>query len=184
MKRIFDILLALMALICLFPIFAGVALMIYFHDYGPVIFRQRRVGLNGNEFTILKFRSMVLNAENLGGQATKDGDPRITRIGRFVRMTSLDELPQLVNVLRGEMSIVGPRPDVPAHRSMYSDNVWLLRHSVKPGITGLAQATVRSLGTMVETNNLDLFYVQHANLLLDIKIIFMTIKRLLTNGSN
>lgn len=184
MKRIVDILLATVALTFFMPILLCVALAVFLQDYGPVIFFQRRVGLNGREFTILKFRSMVLNAEKLGGQATKNSDQRITRVGRFIRMTSLDELPQLVNVLRGEMSIVGPRPDVPAHRKLYSENVWTLRHSVQPGITGLAQATVRSLGTMEETNNLDIFYVQHASLWLDIKIIFMTVKRLLLKGSN
>lgn len=184
MKRIFDIVATLIALICLMPIMLGVALTIYAQDRGTVIFRQRRVGLNGREFTILKFRSMVLNAEKLGGQSTANSDPRITRIGRFIRMTSLDELPQLINVLKGEMSIVGPRPDVPAHRKLYSEKVWALRHSVQPGITGLAQATVRSLGTMEETNNLDLFYVQHGSLWLDLKIILMTVKRLLVKGSN
>lgn len=166
------------------PILISVALAVFLQDYGQVIFRQRRVGLNGREFTMFKFRSMVLNAERLGGYSTADRDPRITPVGRFIRRTSLDELPQLINVLIGDMSIVGPRPDVPAQRQLYTEDEWILRNRVRPGITGLAQATVRSHGTMEETKYLDLYYVRNISLWLDIKIIFLTIRQVLLKGGN
>jgi len=184
MKRIIDILLASISLVCFMPILISVALAVFLQDYGQVIFRQRRVGLNGREFTMFKFRSMVLNAERLGGYSTADRDPRITPVGRFIRRTSLDELPQLINVLIGDMSIVGPRPDVPAQRQLYTEDEWILRNRVRPGITGLAQATVRSHGTMEETKYLDLYYVRNISLWLDIKIIFLTIRQVLLKGGN
>ena len=106
----------------------------------PVLFRQTRLGLHGREFGMFKFRSMVKNAASIGPYFTSDNDPRITRVGRFIRRTSIDELPQILNVLRGDMSLVGPRPDVPAQRALYSDADWAQRCSVRPGITGLAQA--------------------------------------------
>ena len=184
MKRAIDVFLALVALICLMPVLSIVSLAVYLPDRGPVIFRQRRIGLNGAEFTIFKFRSMVIDAEKRGGYSTAFGDPRITPVGRFIRRTSLDELPQIINVLKGDMSMVGPRPDVPMQREIYTEQEWVLRHKVRPGITGLAQATVRSQGTIDETKQLDLFYVENANLWLDVKIIFLTVKQVLFKGGN
>lgn len=184
MKRLFDILCAAGAIVVLSPVLLGVVAVIYFSDFGPVLFKQRRVGRAGREFFIYKFRSMVLNAESLGGYSTAEGDPRITRVGRFIRRTSLDELPQLFNVLLGHMSVVGPRPDVPAQRALYTEQEWRLRHSVRPGITGLAQATLRSAATEQQRKQLDLEYAQQASLIKDLEIIAMTFKQVFGKGGN
>ena len=143
MKRLLDILISITVISIFLPIFFLVALLIFISDFGPIIYRQKRVGRLGREFEIYKFRSMVVNADRLGGYSTQHNDFRITSIGRFIRRTSLDELPQLFNVLLGSMSIVGPRPDILAQKSIYTDGEWGLRTSVRPGITGLAQATLR-----------------------------------------
>ena len=127
---------------------------------------------------------MVINAESLGGYSTADRDPRITAIGRFIRRTSLDELPQLLNVLFGEMSIVGPRPDVPAQRSLYTDDEWTVRHSVRPGITGLAQSTLRSEATTEQRKAMDLEYAKNVSFALDVRIILMTIRQVVFKGGN
>jgi lipopolysaccharide/colanic/teichoic acid biosynthesis glycosyltransferase len=184
MKRLTDILLAALALILLSPLMLFVALSVYAYDRGPIFFKQRRVGLHGVEFSIYKFRSMVTDAERRGGYSTADGDPRITPVGRWIRRTSVDELPQIINVLSGDMSMVGPRPDVPAQQSLYSDAQWRLRHTVKPGITGLAQATVRSAATHAERTELDLRYARESNMRLDIKILFLTFMQVITKGGN
>jgi len=183
-KRLFDILCATGAIVTLSPVLLGVAAAIYVSDSGNVLFKQRRVGCRGREFFIYKFRSMVLNAESLGGYSTTEGDPRITRVGRFIRRTSLDELPQLFNVLLGDMSVVGPRPDVPAQRPLYTDEEWRIRHSVRPGITGLAQATLRSAATEQQRKQLDLQYAQEASLTKDIEIIALTFKQVFGKGGN
>ena len=127
---------------------------------------------------------MVKNAASLGPYFTAAGDPRITPVGRFIRRTSLDELPQLLNVLLGDMSLVGPRPDVPAQRSLYSDDQWAERCSVRPGITGMAQALLRSECTEAQRLEQDLRYVHEQNLWLDLKIMALTLKRLSGKGSN
>ncbi|QDQ86238.1 sugar transferase [Alcaligenaceae bacterium SJ-26] len=184
MKRFFDVVAAGLAIVFLSPIFLSVAIAICLSDFGPVLFRQRRVGRHGGEFFIYKFRSMVVNAERLGGYSTVDGDARITRVGRFIRRTSLDELPQLFNVLLGDMSVVGPRPDVPAQRELYTEAEWCLRHSVRPGITGLAQATLRSAATQEQRKKMDLEYAERASLLFDLKIIFLTFKQVFGKGGN
>ena len=184
MKRLFDMLCAAGAIVVLSPVLIGVAAVIYFSDFGPVLFKQRRVGRAGREFFIYKFRSMVLNAERLGGYSTAEGDPRITWVGRFIRRTSLDELPQLFNVLLGHMSVVGPRPDVPAQRTLYTEQEWRIRHSVRPGITGLAQATLRSAATEQQRKQLDLQYAQQASLMKDLEIIAMTFKQVFGKGGN
>lgn len=184
MKRIFDFLSSLIAIIVFSPILIGVAIAIYLSDFGPVLFRQRRVGRGGDDFFIYKFRSMVIDAEKLGGYSTADGDPRITRVGRFIRRTSLDELPQLFNVLCGSMSVVGPRPDVPAQRVLYTEAEWQLRNSVRPGITGLAQATLRSAATETQRKELDLQYARQASLFKDIQIILLTFKQVFGKGGN
>lgn len=166
------------------PILIGVAVAIYLSDSGPVLFKQRRVGRGGRDFFIYKFRSMVIDAERLGGYSTADGDPRITKVGRFIRRTSIDELPQLFNVLCGSMSVVGPRPDVPAQRALYTEAEWQLRNSVRPGITGLAQATLRSAATETQRKELDLQYAQQASLFKDIQIILLTFKQVFGKGGN
>jgi len=184
MKRSFDFILSLDAMLTIAPVLLVVAAAIYLTDFGPVLFKQRRVGRDGAIFYIYKFRSMVVNAEQMGGYSTSEGDPRITYIGRFIRRTSLDELPQLLNVLVGDMSVVGPRPDVPKQRQLYSEAEWQQRHRVRPGITGLAQATLRSAATTEQRKELDLQYVEQASFLMDIRIILLTIKQVFGKGGN
>jgi lipopolysaccharide/colanic/teichoic acid biosynthesis glycosyltransferase len=131
-----------------------------------------------------KFRSMVPDADKLGPHHVLDNDARITRVGQFLRRASIDELPQLFNVLVGDMSLVGPRPDVPVQRSLYTDEQWALRCSVRPGITGLAQALLRSAGTPQQRLELDLRYAREASLWLDLKIMAWTLGTLRTGQGN
>ena len=184
MKRLMDLVLAGLALLLLSPLLLATAVAIVVDSGRPVFFRQMRVGRGGQTFGMLKFRSMVVNAAAVGPFYTASNDPRITRAGRFIRRTSLDELPQLLNVLAGDMSLVGPRPDVPAQRSLYSEQDWALRCSVRPGITGLAQALLRSQATEDERRELDLRYVREQGLCLDLKILAWTLGRLTGRGAN
>ena len=184
MKRFLDVVAAVLVLALLWPVLLAIALAVKLDSRGPVLFRQIRIGRSGAQFEMLKFRSMVANAEQLGGYTTADGDPRITRVGRFIRRTSLDELPQILNVLRGDMSWVGPRPDVPAQRVNYSETEWCTRHRVRPGITGLAQATLRSWATPEQRKAMDLEYAEHPSLVLDFKILLMTVRQVTSRGGN
>jgi lipopolysaccharide/colanic/teichoic acid biosynthesis glycosyltransferase len=184
MKRLFDVCVSIMLILILFPLIMVVALLVKMGSSGPVFFMQDRVGLNGRLFKMYKFRSMVANAESQGPYFTSTGDPRITKIGRFIRKTSLDELPQLFNVLLGDMSLVGPRPNVMLQKKDYIDQEWNKRNSVRPGITGLAQAKLRSAATPKQRTMLDLEYVDKASVIFDIWIILLTIKQVLTKGSH
>ena len=184
MKRLMDIVLSLAALLLLSPVLLAVAAAVAIEDGFPVLFRQMRVGRGGREFGIYKFRSMVKNAAAIGPYHTSSDDPRITRVGRFIRRTSLDELPQLLNVLTGDMSLVGPRPDVPAQRSLYTEQDWNARCSVRPGITGWAQALLRSEATPQQRLDLDLRYVREHSVWLDLKIMAWTVGRLTGKGAN
>jgi len=184
MKRLFDITASLFALLLLSPLLLGTALAVALDSGFPVLFRQTRIGLHGRTFGMLKFRSMVKNAASIGPYFTSTNDPRITRVGRFIRRTSLDELPQLINVLRGDMSLVGPRPDVPAQRSLYTEADWAQRCSVRPGITGLAQALYRSESTEAQRLEADLRYTREGSLWLDLKICWWTLQRLTGQGAN
>lgn len=184
MKRLFDIVAAGGACLVFAVPMLLIALLIRGQDGGPALFRQIRVGRQGKPFEILKFRSMVMNADKLGGFRTEERDPRITPIGAFLRRTSLDELPQLLNVLKGEMSVVGPRPDVPSQEADYAPEDWRMRHSVRPGLTGLAQATKRSTATQQERTEIDLRYVRSASFLLDMKIILMTARQVVARTGN
>jgi lipopolysaccharide/colanic/teichoic acid biosynthesis glycosyltransferase len=184
MKRAMDLLLSLLALALLSPVLLATAVAVAVESGRPVLFRQTRVGRGGREFGMYKFRSMVKNAAALGPYYTASDDPRITRVGRFIRCTSLDELPQLFNVLTGDMSLVGPRPDVPAQRPLYTDEDWKLRCSVRPGITGLAQAELRSDATPEQRLALDLRYAREHSLLMDLCILAKTITRITGRGSN
>jgi lipopolysaccharide/colanic/teichoic acid biosynthesis glycosyltransferase len=184
MKRVMDIVLSLLALLLLAPLLAAAALAILLEDGAPVLFRQVRVGRGGREFGMFKFRSMVKNAAVIGAYFTTADDPRITRVGHFIRRTSIDELPQLFNVLKGDMSLVGPRPDVPAQRSLYDEADWALRCSVRPGITGLAQARLRSAATEDQRRELDLQYAREHGVWLDLRIMAMTVARLTGRGAN
>jgi lipopolysaccharide/colanic/teichoic acid biosynthesis glycosyltransferase len=184
MKRLVDIVLAGLALLLLSPLLLATAVAVACDSGFPVLFRQERVGRGGRRFGMLKFRSMVRDAAAIGPFNTAANDPRITRVGRFIRRTSLDELPQLVNVLRGDMSLVGPRPDLPVQRSLYNDADWALRCSVRPGITGLAQVELRSEGTEDQRRELDLRYVRERSLGLDLRILARTVARLSGQGAN
>lgn len=184
MKRCLDIVLSLVGLLVLSPILFAIALAVVLESGPPVLFRQVRVGRGGRLFQMWKFRSMVKDAAVLGPYFTSSGDPRITCVGHFIRRTSIDELPQLVNVLLGDMSLVGPRPDVPAQRELYTDAQWAERCLVRPGITGLAQVVVRSEGTEAERLALDLSYVRKHSVLLDLKLLLRTVARLSGKGGN
>jgi lipopolysaccharide/colanic/teichoic acid biosynthesis glycosyltransferase len=183
MKRVIDVLTSAVLLLMLSPLLAAAAVAIVVESPGPVFFRQIRLGRGGREFAMYKFRSMVADAATIGPYHTSSGDPRITRVGRFLRRTSIDELPQLVNVLKGDMSLVGPRPDVPVQRALYGDADWKQRCSVRPGITGLAQATLRSQATPEQRLALDLRYAREQSLWLDAKIVAWTLWRF-GKGSN
>jgi len=184
MKRVLDSVLSALALVALSPLLLVTAAAIALESGLPVLFRQTRLGLHSEAFGMFKFRSMVKNADVIGPYFTQDNDPRITRVGRLIRRTSIDELPQLINVLIGDMSLVGPRPDVPAQRALYSDADWAQRCSVRPGITGLAQVVIRSQGTEAERLALDLQYTREASVGLDFKILLLTLGRLSGKGSN
>jgi lipopolysaccharide/colanic/teichoic acid biosynthesis glycosyltransferase len=184
MKRGMDLLIAAAALLLLAPVLLATAVAVLLDSGRPVLFVQQRVGRGGRVFGMFKFRSMVHEAQVSGPYFTQPGDARITRIGRFIRRTSLDELPQLLNVLRGDMSLVGPRPDLPVQRAHYSDSDWALRCSMRPGITGLAQALLRSEATPQERLALDLRYVRERDLWLDLRILAWTLARATGRGSN
>ena len=179
-----DIVLSLVALVLLSPLLLLVALWIVLDSGWPVFFRQTRVGQGGQPFSIFKFRSMRTDAAATGPYFTAANDPRITGVGRFIRRTSIDELPQIINVLKGEMSLVGPRPDMPVQQSLYRPEDWATRCSVRPGITGLAQALIRSEGTQEQRLALDLRYVREASVWFDLKIMWWTLARLTGKGSN
>ena len=171
-KRAFDLILTLLGLIVAAPVMAVIALLvIYFHGW-PVLFRQQRPGLYGRPFWLYKFRSMS-NARDDADRLLPD-EQRLTRFGRFLRSTSLDELPELVNVLRGEMSLVGPRPLLMQYLERYSPEQ-ARRHDVLPGITGWAQINGRNAQTWEERFRLDLWYVDHWSLKLDLKILLLTV---------
>ena len=184
MKRIFDVLLSLIMLMMIAPFLAAVAIMIKLDSNGPIFFLQYRVGRDGRIFKIIKFRSMIANAESLGSYMTATNDARITKLGRFIRRSSIDELPQLINVLAGDMSLVGPRPDVPAQRAEYTEQEWEIRHRVRPGLTGLAQATLRSSATSVQRKAMDIDYATNHSIQRDLWIILLTAKQVLFRGGN
>lgn len=176
LKRIFDILLAGILLVLLMPVLVSIALLIRYHLGSPIFFRQNRPGLHGEDFQLIKFRTMK-ELSNKQGEVLSD-EERITRLGRFLRASSLDELPQLWNVIKGEMSFVGPRPLLPEYLPLYNSNQ-KRRHDVKPGITGLAQVNGRNALNWEERFALDLWYVDHQSFYLDMKILMFTIKKVL-----
>ncbi len=181
-KRAFDLVVAAVGLILFSPLFMAVAVAIKLDSPGPVLFRQTRHGYNNQTMRIFKFRSLTTMEEGSDFKQVERDDSRVTRIGRFLRKTNLDELPQLINVLLGEMSIVGPRPHATAHNEMFADRIppFARRHNVKPGITGWAQVNgargpTQTLEKMQERIDLDLYYIDNWSFLFDIKIIVMTL---------
>ena len=187
-KNIFDFLCALFGLIILLPVLFAISVAIKITSKGPVLFKHKRKGLYNKEFYLYKFRTMVQGAEKLMdsfSEAQKNEfrenfklktDPRVTPIGKFLRKTSLDELPQLINIIKGEISLVGPRPVVEDELSKYGDNIRELL-SIKPGLTGMWQANGRSNTTYEERVKMDITYIRNMSLVLDIKIILRTFKK-------
>ena len=185
-KRIFDVIFALLVLAVLAPVWIVLAIWIAVTSPGGVFFRQKRTGYKGREFDMLKFRSMYINQEADTLQAAGN-DPRITRIGRFLRRSSLDELPQLWNVVIGDMSVIGPRPHMLSHTDYYAPRIdgYMRRHDMRPGLTGYAQVkgfrgatpTIKDMENRVRA---DLEYVDRFSLWLDVKILFLTVWKMLT----
>jgi lipopolysaccharide/colanic/teichoic acid biosynthesis glycosyltransferase len=178
-KRALDVAVAGAGLVLAAPVLAVAAVLIRLETHGHPIYRQRRVGLDGEPFDLYKLRTMVAGAETMGaGLAVDAGDARITRLGALLRRTSMDELPNLVNVLRGEMAVVGPRPTVQVQVDRYTERQ-RGRLSVRPGLTGWAQVNGRASLPWHERIELDLWYVEHASLLLDLRILWRTLRMVL-----
>ncbi len=175
MPRAIDVAIALLALLVLSPLLALAALAIRLGSRGPVIYRQRRVGMGGREFEMLKLRTMVQGSDPVGvGTFVTRDDPRVTTVGRFLRRSSLDEIPNLLNVLRGEMAIVGPRPTIPAQVLDYTP-FQHRRHEVRPGLTGWAQVQGRTGIPWDERIELDVWYVEQRSARLDARILASTL---------
>ncbi|WP_353686696.1 sugar transferase [Thermodesulfovibrio sp. 3462-1] len=195
LKRAFDIIVSSIGLIFLTPLFLVIAYLIKKEDSGPIFYRGIRVGKYGKPFRIYKFRTMIVDAEKIGGPSTADDDPRITKIGRFLRKYKIDELPQLINVLKGEMSIVGPRPEVPFYVNMFTEEEKKIL-TVKPGITDWASLWNPDEGAILAGSpdpektymekirptkiKLQLKYVNEHSFLTDLKIIFLTVLTVIT----
>lgn len=179
-KRFFDVLASIFLILPTLPLLVATALAIKLDSPGPVFFRQDRVGRGGRVFKVWKFRSMFLNAEVNGAVWAKKSDPRVTRVGGIIRVLRIDELPQLWNIFRGEMSLIGPRPERPEFVRELSANIpyYNIRHSVLPGITGWAQVNYRygaSVEDALHKLEYDLYYIKNMSILLDLKIILRTI---------
>jgi len=178
-RRALDIVVSAAGLMVTSPLLVLAAVAVRVETPGPVIFRQRRSGLHGREFDVLKLRTMVQGAEHMGaGLAVNENDARITRVGAFLRRTSLDELPNLVNVLRGDMSLIGPRPTLPVQVAQYTERE-RGRLAIKPGITGWAQVNGRASLPWSERIELDLYYIEHRSLALDAQILWRTVAMVL-----
>lgn len=188
-KRAFDFIVALAAIVAISPLLLIISAIVYLGDPGPVIYGQLRIGKNGKAFKMWKFRSMYKNADKMIDQLTDeqrqqyitefkiDNDPRITPVGNFLRKTSLDELPQLFNVLCNDMSLVGPRPLIESEIQTYYADMFDTLLSVKPGVTGYWQAYARNNATYQsgQRQQMEMYYVNHASIMLDIKILFRTV---------
>ena len=184
-KRLIDIICSFVGILVLSPLFIIIAIIVKFTSKGPIFFSQKRVGRNGKEFDMYKFRSMVVNAEELkeklaaqnemaGPMFKMKDDPRVTKVGKFIRKTSIDELPQLWNILKGDMSLVGPRPSLPKEVAQFED--WMhKRLDVKPGLTCYWQVSGRNNIDFEDWMKLDIRYVEEKNLWIDIKLIFKTV---------
>lgn len=192
-KRAFDFIVALVAIVAISPLLLIISAIVYLGDPGPVIYGQLRIGKNGKAFKMWKFRSMYKNADKMIDQLTDeqrqqyitefkiDNDPRITPVGNFLRKTSLDELPQLFNVLCNDMSLVGPRPLIESEIQTYYADMFDTLLSVKPGVTGYWQAYARNNATYQsgQRQQMEMYYVNHASIMLDIKILFRTVASVL-----
>lgn len=187
LKRALDVVLSLLGLIVTSPVLLIVALAVKLDSKGPAIFKQERLGLNGKVFEMYKFRSMCVGAEQMGtGQYSFKGDSRVTKVGKIIRATSLDELPQFVNILKGDMSFIGPRPTLTYHPwplEEYSE-FQLKRFDVRPGITGLAQVNGRKAIEWNERIKYDVEYVENLSFALDCKILFKTVLNVIAMKDN
>lgn len=176
-KRAFDLLLAIIAFPFWLIILLIIGPMIYFQDKGSIFYNAPRLGQNGTVFKMYKFRSMKMNAPDIrnedGSTFNAEDDPRLTKIGKFIRKTSLDETPQLLNIIKGDMSIIGPRPDLPEHMKMYEGNE-ARKLEVRPGVTGYNQAYFRNTIPWKERIKNDIYYIDHLTMWMDIKVFFKT----------
>lgn len=181
-SRILDIGLSLIGLIIGIPLVIIFGILIKLEDKGPIIYKQERVGKHGKLFNVYKLRSMRVDAEKYGAQWAQDNDPRILKVGNFIRKTRIDEIPQLFNILKGDMSIVGPRPERPMFTMQFNDDIdgFINRLLVKPGLTGWAQVNGGYEMTPEEKLKWDIDYIQSRNIFIDIRIIIKTIKVVLT----
>jgi lipopolysaccharide/colanic/teichoic acid biosynthesis glycosyltransferase len=186
-KRTADFLIAVIVTIVISPILLITAIAIKLESHGPIIFKQERLGLNGKVFRIYKFRSMVVGAEKQGsGVYSYKGDSRITKVGKFIRATSIDELPQLINIIKGEMALIGPRPALTYHPWPFDQYTEHQKHmfDVLPGVTGWAQVNGRKEVPWPERIELNVWYAKNKSFALDAKIFFMTIFKVVTNANN
>lgn len=186
-KRILDVIFSLLLILILIPVGLIIAVLIKTTSKGPVIFKQNRLGYKGKAFQIYKFRTMVQGAEKMGtGVYSYQGDPRVTVVGKILRKTSLDELPQLINILKGEMSFIGPRPTLTYHPYKVEDysNEQRKRFEVKPGVTGFAQISGRKELPWEERIKLDVIYVNNVSFLFDLKIFFQTVLKVVLMKDN
>lgn len=187
LKRFFDILVSVIGVIVLLPILLIVALAIKIDSKGPVIFKQKRIGKGGKVYNIYKFRSMCVGAEKTGtGVYSGKGDARVTGVGKFIRATSIDELPQFLNIIKGDMSLIGPRPVLTYYPMNWEDYTeeQLKRFAVRPGVTGWAQVNGRKTNSVEKRFEYDNYYVDNLSFWLDFKIFFKTIKSVFTNEGN
>ncbi|MCC3356091.1 exopolysaccharide biosynthesis polyprenyl glycosylphosphotransferase [Bacillus sp. REN16] len=181
-KRFMDILLSIIGLVITLPLLLSISLLIKIETPGPVFYLQERVGKNGKYFNVIKLRSMNVDAERNGAQWAHKNDPRVTKIGSFIRKTRIDELPQLINVIKGDMSLIGPRPERPLFTAQFNDEIpgFVNRLSVKPGVTGWAQINGGYDITPKEKLELDLYYIENCSITMDLKIIIRTVQVVLT----
>ncbi len=181
-QRILDIILSLIGLIIGMPLMLIFGIFIKIEDKGPMTYKQERVGKNGRVFYIYKLRSMRTDAEKFGAKWADKDDPRITKVGKFIRKTRIDELPQLFNILKGDMSIIGPRPERPSFTAQFNEEIpgFINRLAIKPGLTGWAQVNGGYEITPEEKLKEDMHYIRNRSVSLDIKILFMTVKVVLT----
>lgn len=187
LKRLIDIVVSLLALIILAVPMLVIAIIVKLDSPGPAVFKQERLGLNGKVFNMYKFRSMCLNAEHTGsGVYSGKGDSRVTRVGRILRATSMDEFPQFLNILRGDMSFIGPRPPLTYHPWPLEEYTPEQRRifEVRPGVTGWAQVHGRRCVEWPRRIEMNVWYVDHVSLWLDMKILFMTFFKVLSNADN
>lgn len=178
-KLIIDFILSIFILLLISPLLFITSILIKIYDPGPIIFKQKRVGLNGKEFDIYKFRTMIVNADKVGPVLTQDNDPRITNLGKFLRRSSIDELPQFINVLKGEMSIIGPRPEVPSIVKNYNKEQRYV-FEVRPGLTGWAQINGRDELSIETKLNYDIEYIKNLSFFFDLKIFLLTFPALIS----